>query len=92
MKTVNMHEAKTQFSRLIAAIEKGEEIIIARAGKPVARIVRVGVGASRAKGHDPVVRRTGGLRGKAWTSKDFDEPLPDDILDAFASDDKNLKR
>ncbi len=78
-----MHEAKTQFSRLIAAIEKGEEVVIARAGKPVAKIVRIGAGVTGAKGRDPVVRRMGGLKGKAWTSKDFDAPLPEEVLASF---------
>jgi prevent-host-death family protein len=56
MQTVNIHEAKTQFSRLVDAAAGGEEIIIAKAGKPAARLVPM----ERAK----VARRFGGLKGK----------------------------
>ena len=70
-----MHEAKSQLSRLIEAVENGEEIVIARAGKPVARLTPLA--------ESPKPRRPGALAGKIWISEDFDDPLPDDIQAAF---------
>lgn len=71
--TVNVHEAKTQLSRLLEAASRGEDVVIARNGEPVARLVPV---AS--------ARRAPGLaRGRGRLSPDFFEPLPDEILDAF---------
>lgn len=75
MKVVNIHAAKTHFSRLVEEAERGEEIIIARAGKPVARLV-----ALRARPRD---RRLGLLEGRIRIAEDFDAPLPEDVLDAF---------
>ncbi|MGV2287983.1 type II toxin-antitoxin system Phd/YefM family antitoxin [Trinickia sp. YCB016] len=75
MQTVNIHEAKTQFSRLVDAAANGEEIVIAKAGKPAARLVPM----ERPK----VVRRFGGLKGKVRIADDFDAPLPDDVIAAF---------
>ena len=77
MRTVNVHAAKTHFSRLIDEAAAGEEIIIAKAGKPVARLAPL-VGAEvRPK------RRLGALAGLASVPDDFDAPLPDTVLDAF---------
>ncbi len=75
MDPINIHEAKTQLSKLIEAVEAGEEVIIARAGKPVARLVPF----------KPVkpVRMPGLMEGKIWISEDFNDPLPEDILDYF---------
>lgn len=75
MRTVNIHAAKTHLSRLVDDAAAGEEIIIAKAGKPVARLVPLAAPKPR--------RRLGLLAGKMWVSDDFDAPLPDDILDAF---------
>lgn len=75
MQTVNIHEAKTQFSRLVDAAASGEEIVIAKAGKPAARLVPM----ERAK----VTRHFGGLKGKVRIADDFDAPLPDDVIAAF---------
>lgn len=75
MRTVNIHEAKTQFSRLVDAAANGEEIVIAKAGVPAARLVPV----ERPK----VVRRFGGLKGKVRIADDFDAPLPDEVLAGF---------
>jgi len=74
-KTVNVFEAKTNLSKLIARAEKGEDVIIARAGKPVARLTRL----------EPEKKpiRFGGLKGKIWIAEDFDAPLPDDVLAEF---------
>lgn len=73
MKTVNVHEAKTHLSRLLERVEAGEEIVIARNGKAVAKLVAV----SRAR------RRPGGLKGKVRIHDDFDAPLPESILTPF---------
>jgi prevent-host-death family protein len=70
--TVNIFEAKTNLSKLIERVEQGEEIVIARAGKPVARLTRV----ERAR--KPI--RFGALKGKIWIADDFDDPLPEDFL------------
>ncbi len=75
MQTLNIHEAKTQFSRLVEAVASGEEIVIAKAGVPAARLVPI----ERKK----TVRRFGGLKGKIRIADDFDEPLPDDVIAAF---------
>ncbi|KKI35993.1 antitoxin [Burkholderia vietnamiensis] len=75
MQTVNIHEAKTQFSRLVDAAASGEEIVIAKAGVPTARLVPV----ERPK----VVRRFGGLKGKLKIADDFDAPLPDEVMAGF---------
>lgn len=75
MATVNIHEAKTQFSKLIEAVAQGEEIVIAKAGKPAARLVPIDAPAP--------VRRPGLMKGKLRIADDFDAPLPDEILAAF---------
>jgi len=72
-----MHEAKTQFSKLIAQVEAGEEIVIARDGTPVARVVAF---------RPPVTKRVAGRdRGLFVVPDDFDAPLPDSILADFES-------
>jgi prevent-host-death family protein len=75
MKQVNMHQAKTNLSRLVEEAAAGEEIIIARAGKPVARLVPL---ESRLE-----PRKLGGLKGKLWISEDFDAALPEEIMKHF---------
>jgi prevent-host-death family protein len=75
MKQVNIYDAKTQLSRLVEEAEGGEDIIIARAGKPVARLTRIAPTASR--------RRLGVLDGKFRIPEDFDAPLPDEVIAAF---------
>ena len=75
MQTVNIHEAKTHLSRLIEEVAEGEEVVIAKAGKPVVRMVPF------VKPKSP--RRLGGLKGKIRTTDDFDAPLPDELLAAF---------
>lgn len=76
MTVVNIDEAKAQLSKLIERSGQGEEIIIASAGEPVARLTPVA--ADR-----PAVRPPGGLKGEIWIADDFDAPLPDEILAAF---------
>jgi prevent-host-death family protein len=68
-KTVNVHEAKTHLSRLLARVAKGEEIVIAKAGKPVARLLPF-----VEKDRRPVL---GADRGKVWIADDFDAPMPE---------------
>jgi len=72
---VNIHDAKTHFSKLVDAAINGEETIIAKAGKPAARLVPI----SSLKPQ----RKFGVLKGKIKISKDFDAPLPDSIIADF---------
>jgi prevent-host-death family protein len=71
--TLNLYEAKTQLSSLVEMAAAGEEIIIAKNGKPMAKLV-----ALRAR----PLRKPGRLKGKIWMSDDFDAPMPD-IEEAF---------
>jgi prevent-host-death family protein len=71
--TVNVHEAKTNLSRLLDRVDRGEEVIICRAGEPVARLV-----PARASG-----RVLGGDKGRVRIAPDFDAPLPDDLQSDF---------
>jgi prevent-host-death family protein len=75
MRTVNIHAAKTQLSRLVDAAAAGEEIIIAKSGKPVARLGPLA--DARRK------RRLGVLAGKLRVPEDFDAPLPGELIEAF---------
>lgn len=74
---VNVHEAKTHFSRLLARVAAGEEIVIMKAGKPVARLVPLAP--------SPEPRPLGLDVGRFTVPDDFDEPLPPEIQDAFES-------
>ncbi len=75
MKQVNVHEAKTRLSQLIADVEGGEEVVIARAGKPVARIVKEeSVGKP--------LRKAGRLKGRIWFAPDYDK-ADEEILQMF---------
>ncbi len=75
MRNVNIHEAKTHFSKLVDTVMQGEEIIIARAGKPAARLVPLR--------EAPRGIRFGLLQGEVEIADDFDAPLPKDILAGF---------
>ncbi|MEX2556671.1 MAG: type II toxin-antitoxin system Phd/YefM family antitoxin [Actinomycetota bacterium] len=75
MTEINVYEAKTHLSRLLDRAEGGEEIIITRHGRPVARLGPIT--------EKPRARKLGRLRGRIRMSQDFDAPLPDEILDAF---------
>lgn len=68
MNIVNIHEAKTNLSKLIAKTQKGEEVIIGKAGKPVAKLVEYK--------KKSVKRKFGALKGKIWVSDDFDDEDP----------------
>jgi prevent-host-death family protein len=78
---VNVHEAKTHFSKLLARANAGEEIIIAKAGRPVARLMPIGK-------QDAKKRVPGIDKGKLWISKDFDVMSERDIKDWYRSDDR----
>jgi len=74
---VNVHEAKTHLSRLLERVEAGEEVVIARAGKPVARLVAAEPTAKPR-------RELGFLRGKIWLADDWDsEETNREIADLF---------
>jgi len=75
VKSVNVHEAKTHFSKLLAKVERGGEVVIARAGKPVARLVAIETPAAT-----PTL---GADAGMFVIQDDFDAPLPADVLDTF---------
>jgi prevent-host-death family protein len=75
MHTVNIDEAKTQFSKLVEAASQGKEVVIAIAGKPVAKLVPIDA--------QMPLRKPGALKGKIRIADDFDAPLPDDIQAAF---------
>lgn len=68
MDRVNIHEAKTHFSKLVERVEAGEEIVIARSGKPVAKLVPVR--------REP--RKLGTLSGRVWAAPDWDSPEVDE--------------
>jgi prevent-host-death family protein len=76
-KVVNIHQAKTELSQLIADVLSGEKVVIAKAGIPVARLVPA---HRRAKS-----RRPGTSKGQVWIAADFNAPLPDEALDDFES-------
>jgi prevent-host-death family protein len=72
---INIHEAKTHLSRIVEDVAAGEEVIIAKAGRPVARLVSLE--------HTAPPKRLGLLKGAFTVPADFDRPLPDDTLDGF---------
>ena len=76
MPTINLYQAKTQFSRLVDLASSGTDVVIARAGKPVARLTQLEEKRERLTG-------LGALEGKGWIADDFDAPLPDEILAQF---------
>jgi prevent-host-death family protein len=72
--TFNVHDAKTHLSRLLERVEEGQEVVIARAGRPIARLVPYRPRRAR--------RMPGGWEGRVRIAPDFDEPIQD-LLDAF---------
>lgn len=72
MTTINILEAKAEFDRLVDLAEQGQDTIIAREGKPVARLTRL------YSSHRPI--RYGALKGKITIAEDFDAPLSGDFL------------
>ena len=75
MATVNIHEAKTHLSRLVDEVAAGKEIVIAKAGKPMARLVPISTPVRK--------KHLGLLKGKVKVPDDFNAPLDDDTLSAF---------
>ncbi len=75
MDMVNVHEAKTHLSRLLARVSRGEEIVIAKDGHPVAKLVAV----------SPRERKPGRLKGRIRIGRNFDAPLPKALAKAFGS-------
>ena len=75
MRTINIHEAKTHLSRLVDEVVAGEEVVIAKAGKPMAKLISF-IPATKK-------RKLGLLAGKLSVPADFDAPLPDDVLASF---------
>jgi len=75
MGKINVHDAKTHFSRILNRVQSGEEIIIAKAGKPVARIVPLTAKAGK--------RTPGSAKGRIVIVKGFFEPLPNKVLEEF---------
>jgi prevent-host-death family protein len=71
---VGVHEAKTHFSKLLRRVAAGEEVVIRRGGRVVAKLVPAG---------DPSPRQFGVDEGRYRVPDDFDAPLPDELLDAF---------
>lgn len=76
MTPINVHEAKTHLSRLLERVANGEEVVIARSGRPVARLVPF----------ERSPRKPGRLKGKVRIGPDFDAPLPEEIAAAFRGD------
>ena len=77
MKTVNIYEAKTRLSQLVEKAASGEDVVIARAGRPVALLTRLKRTARK--------RRLGALDGRFKIPDDFNRPLPADVVRAFES-------
>ena len=75
MSMVNIYEAKTQLSKLVEQAAAGKDVVIARGGKPVARLTRLQAPARKI--------RFGVLKGKATVAKDFDAPLPGELQAEF---------
>jgi len=75
MPTINIHEAKTHFSRFVEQAAAGEEIIIAKAGKPVAKLVPLDAA--------PQKKTLGLFKGTLQVPEDFDAPLPDEVIALF---------
>jgi len=75
MQQVNIYEAKTQFSKLVERAESGEDVIIARGGRQVARLTAINA--------DKTSVRFGLLKGKVRISEDFDAELPEEVLAGF---------
>jgi prevent-host-death family protein len=77
MQTVNIHEAKTQLSKLIEQAVKGESFIIAKAGKPMVKVTKIDAPEASS------IKRLGFMAGQISTPKDFDEMGKDDIAKLF---------
>ena len=79
---VGLYEAKTRLSELVDAAAAGKEFTIMKSGKPMARLVPLTPPDTRA------LRIPGGGKGRGWVSKDFDAPLPPEVLRLFTGEDE----
>jgi prevent-host-death family protein len=75
---INIHDAKTHLSRIVEEVAAGKEVIIAKAGKPMAKLVPLDA--------KPTAKTLGLLKGKVRIPADFNEPLPDSVLRSFEAD------
>ena len=75
MHTVNIHEAKTHLSAILKRVESGEEVLIAKAGKPIARVSPIPASSGK--------RQPGTAKGRIAMTQNFIEPLPENILKEF---------
>ncbi|MBI4650809.1 type II toxin-antitoxin system prevent-host-death family antitoxin [Candidatus Desantisbacteria bacterium] len=76
LKSINIHEAKTNFFFFLKRAENGEEIIISKAGHPIAKIISI---------KNKKIRKFGTAKGKVIIHDNFNTPLPDDIMDAYSN-------
>jgi len=83
MQQVNIHEAKTHLSRLLEQVASGEQIIISKAGKPIAKLVPYST-------PNAGKRKLGLMKGKIVIRDDFDDPLPEDIMALFEGRDEDF--
>lgn len=74
--TLNIHEAKTNLSKLLLKVMQGEEVIISKSGKPIAKLIAY-------SSPKPKKRKLGNAKGLIQVGKSFFEPLPKDILDSY---------
>jgi prevent-host-death family protein len=84
MRQVDIHEAQAHLSQLVDEAAGGEEIVIAKSGKPIARLIAL------APTSQP--RLAGLLKGKIWVADDFDDPLPEEILADFEGSIRPVRR
>jgi prevent-host-death family protein len=75
LKVLNIHEAKTHLSRIIDEVAAGKEVIIAKAGKPMARLSPIAPSVKK--------KKLGLLKGKIQVARDFNAPLADEVLAGF---------
>ena len=80
MSAINLHNSKTPLSRLVEAAASGQEVVIAKHGRPVAKLVPL-------TGQAPILPRIGAMKGKLVVPEDFDAPLPDEVLAGFYGND-----
>ena len=73
MYQINIHQAKTQLSKLVEEAAQGEEIVIAKAGKPIAKLVQL-------EKTERKQRTPGGMKGQIWIADNFDEPMSEEEL------------
>ena len=83
MVIVNMHEAKTNLSKLVKRVCEGEDIVLARAGEPLVRFMKIDLEKKKK-------RQPGGWKGKVWMSPDFDETTPEILEMFYGPDYENL--